>query len=581
MRRVARIPWTLLFAAACGTAPDVSPSPIDANGVSDDIANTSANADTVDGAHSRSGRASPCNSGCDDGNLCTTDVCEPWGICEHFSLQCFDGNVCTHDDCQPNAGCTHKLYSCDDGDLCTSDTCLPSAGCQYTKTGCSDNNACTLDVCAHNACQSTAVADGGVCASAGGVCMGGECVTDGCGASLGAFPIKEKPGFRAWRAVAMANGQFVVAGFFDEAPVVQTKLLLVNGDGSLQAQIPVTGPKAEIQEAVLASDGAVLLCGEQHPPNGDSVVWFGRSDKFGPVVPTLFANPQWYSCTALVPMEDGGAVLGGAGAWGGTGSGPSWVARVSASGIVVWEKQVAIQDYNAALRLGPWSNGDIAAVVSSHNASDPSTITLVRLSTTGEQLWQKIAEPTQVYAIYRLLPTLSGQLRGLGQIWLGGKLTAGLVRFDNDGKLLWTKPLPGNAADSGFATANGGAVVVLSTDGAPTLVRLDAADNVVSVFAPKFAEKVALTAALSAPKGQIALLGLGGYDANAPIGVLPFTSSWLALADPWGHLTCATAGNCAGLTGCDDGDGCTLDNCLPASGCNHVILSKGATCAAN
>lgn len=580
-----RLAWILAVLPAfvsCRGQSDAQTEPVDAAAAMDSGVGRGPDG-ASDGDASTLGKpASPCKVGCDDANLCTIDVCEPWGVCEHFAKQCFDGNACTKDGCEANAGCTHTAYSCDDGDLCTSDTCEPSAGCKYTKTGCSDNNPCTLDVCAKNACQSTAIADGAVCASAAGMCVAGKCSKDGCAAGLGVFPLAEKPGFRAWRAAAVGNGHFVVAGFFDGSPVVKQKLLLLNGDGSVQTQIPLGGSDLEISQIVPAADGALLICGVQYPANGLPTAWFGRSDKFGPVVPTLFANPLWYSCTELMPMEDGGAVLGGAGGWSGNDSGPPWLARVSASGTVLWEKQVALQDYNPVLRLSRWSNGDIAAVVTSYPVGKPLTTTLRRFAVTGEQLGQKVVESTDVYAIYRLLPSVSGQMRGLGTIWLGDNtLSAGIVRFGSDGSRLWTVPLPGKAAEQVVATADGGAVIALTSDGGLTVVRLDAADNLVSTVAPQFAEKVALTAAFSAPNGQIGLLGLGGYDANSPVGVLPYTSSWLALADPWGHLTCATAGKCATLTTCEDGDGCTLDNCLPASGCNHVILPKGATCATN
>ncbi len=74
---------------------------------------------------------------CDDGNACTTDVCDPMLGCT-FTPQpedaCVDDNVCTADlGCSPTLGCmfTDLATDCDDGEDCTLDTCDPITGCQH------------------------------------------------------------------------------------------------------------------------------------------------------------------------------------------------------------------------------------------------------------------------------------------------------------------------------------------------------------------------------------------------------------------------------------------------------------------
>ncbi len=99
----------------------------------------------------------PCGkSGCDDGNECTIDRCNPvTGACMHrglpgcvrdlcFDVFCDDGDPCTDDTCDPETGeCIHipipgcgpnecDGIDCDDGNPCTSDTCDPLTGdCRY------------------------------------------------------------------------------------------------------------------------------------------------------------------------------------------------------------------------------------------------------------------------------------------------------------------------------------------------------------------------------------------------------------------------------------------------------------------
>ncbi len=122
---------------------------------------------------------------CDDGNLCTDDVCEMTGqeICSCMSYpnnkhDCDDGNACTKTDscssgtgtctgvpttgnrCDDNNLCTESdtcssgtcvgvpIINCDDGNICTSDSCEPATGlCANTPRACDDGNACTQDSC--------------------------------------------------------------------------------------------------------------------------------------------------------------------------------------------------------------------------------------------------------------------------------------------------------------------------------------------------------------------------------------------------------------------------------------------------
>ncbi len=120
---------------------------------------------------------------CDDGNVCTTDVCDPVagcaskentvpcedgtactvgdacakGACQPGAkLSCDDNSVCTTDSCASNYGCTHVSVVCDDQNPCTTDSCDAIAGCQYGPSSmpCSDGSACTVgDACANGACQ--------------------------------------------------------------------------------------------------------------------------------------------------------------------------------------------------------------------------------------------------------------------------------------------------------------------------------------------------------------------------------------------------------------------------------------------
>jgi hypothetical protein len=114
---------------------------------------------------------------CDDGNECTIDFppssdgsCwdDPPMVC-HGCYPCdWNGEpgVCAHDVCGEDP-CEGVV--CDDGDLCTDDVCSryshPPGVCLFTPVGCSDANPCTSDMCDPDTggCVHELVADGSTC----------------------------------------------------------------------------------------------------------------------------------------------------------------------------------------------------------------------------------------------------------------------------------------------------------------------------------------------------------------------------------------------------------------------------------
>jgi hypothetical protein len=115
---------------------------------------------------------------CHDDNPCTLDSCGPDGLCTHLPQegQCSDYNKCTSGDHCDAGECVYdSVDTCDDGDVCTTDSCNPVTGCsnQGNSGPCDDKNPCTLnDKC-----------DNGVCISGPGVICddGNSCTDDSCG----------------------------------------------------------------------------------------------------------------------------------------------------------------------------------------------------------------------------------------------------------------------------------------------------------------------------------------------------------------------------------------------------------------
>jgi len=103
---------------------------------------------------------------CNDGNSCTTDICNNL-VCSNIpisgcSTNCDDGNRCTTD-IFTSGGCQHSTINncctssltCDDSDTCTKDMCV-NYQCVHTVSTtsiCNDNNKCTTDICSNSICN--------------------------------------------------------------------------------------------------------------------------------------------------------------------------------------------------------------------------------------------------------------------------------------------------------------------------------------------------------------------------------------------------------------------------------------------
>ncbi len=86
---------------------------------------------------------------CDDGEICTDmDVCDQ-GICSGAPALCDDGNECTTDLCDPGNGCIIQLNNdpCDDGDVCTEMDVCDMGICGGTPLDCNDGDVCSMDSC--------------------------------------------------------------------------------------------------------------------------------------------------------------------------------------------------------------------------------------------------------------------------------------------------------------------------------------------------------------------------------------------------------------------------------------------------
>ena len=126
------------------------------------------------------------HSECDDGDLCTDDLCTGAGACEHVANEapCDDGVACTTDDHCVDGTCggTPDHDRCDDGDVCTDNLCDSVGGCAtpWNVAPCDDHVACTAgDTCYEGVCAgSDDCGPDAACDPDADECVGGTASTE-------------------------------------------------------------------------------------------------------------------------------------------------------------------------------------------------------------------------------------------------------------------------------------------------------------------------------------------------------------------------------------------------------------------
>ena len=118
---------------------------------------------------------------CDDGDVCTRDICNPDGSCDNSEpVSCDDGNECTVGLCisEGGLGCTYPAVddgaNCDDGSLCTENDQCVNGMCTGDKV---DENCCDKDAdCGGDACEPQVCSVGNQCVTT----VKPECGADAC-----------------------------------------------------------------------------------------------------------------------------------------------------------------------------------------------------------------------------------------------------------------------------------------------------------------------------------------------------------------------------------------------------------------
>lgn len=546
-------------------------------------------------------------AGCTAGQVCVNKgeckakLCDPWQpFCQGSAAMLCDssgtqgtplvdcgtlGQVCKSGGCEPAPLiCQPAAKQCQGSNL---NTCN-SSGTAWISSPCDDGDPCTTDGCSQDKCTKTTAPDGTACSGSGGTgcdtfaCSQGKCVAQGSGIWQKTLGTPGGTGV-PMRAQGLPDGSVQWAGqwFAAGSGAATAWLARTSPSGSLSANWPISGATAWTATAWSAQG-----------------TWIGRANEVlligntgAPEVQVQIPPPSGYSWPSMVHVAahpQGGAVAMMASSAGGSGY-LSELIRIQPNGTVAWRNKTPVTMTAGIVAVG--DGGDVrvvgnqygTGVASSYHmkfASDGSAGAFVKLALSQWSAWTdfqhaKVAGSADVVVGARLYKPCSG--------CSGDWQDVGLARIGPDGAVIWQAPLlnPLGAEEqlSGLWIEGDTAVAVTSLgdykQSGWTWYRLRLSDGKV-VFSKNWSVSGSWGSfvPVAAPSGNGALIALRhpyGSSALSP----------LFRVDAWGNPSCNESAGCAAKTyaSCDDGNACTLENCL-AGVCLHPAAPDGFSCGA-
>ncbi|MSP91118.1 MAG: hypothetical protein EXR79_04835 [Myxococcales bacterium] len=440
-----------------------------ADGADDDAAGDADDATVGGDSDAPADTADPCAAGCADDNPCTDDACDAALGCVHLAnaASCSDSDACTTGDtCKSSACGAGFALGCDDGNPCTQDTCDKTTGCAALPTEgtctladlclvdgtcveakctggkakfCNDGNACT-----DNGCQSTSgcvflpstasCVDDDLCTDAT-ACKDGKCSSGAPTKCDDGDPCTADSCLPAVGCAAKAVG-----GAACDDKDTCTESDVCGSDGKCKGKAkPCDDGNACTNDA--CTDGAC-----KGVPVSDGVTCTIATEcavAEGCIAGTCAAAEALWESQLGGPQSDGAldviGVAGGivvVGVRTDSGDPEAFIAKVSPSGALVWEKTFGGKGDDGGQALAVQKDGTIgvAAFSVSQGSGDYDTV-LLQYSPVGTLAGKAVIGGKPADRPYRLEALAAGgwALAGESAGGVGGSLDLWLVKLKADG----------------------------------------------------------------------------------------------------------------------------------------------------
>jgi hypothetical protein len=547
-------------------------------------------------------------AGCPSGQVCINKgeckakLCEPWqAFCQGGAAMMCDssgtqgtpladcellGQVCKSGGCEAAPViCQPGVKQCQGNQL----KICNLLGTAWTPSPCDDGDPCTTDGCSQDKCTKISAPDGTACSGSGAsgcesfACNQGKCVVQGIGIWQKTLGTPGGTGV-AMRAQALPDGSVQWAGQWFAAGSGSNStawLARSSPSGSLSVNWPISGGAAwyatawTAQGTWIGRSNEVLRIGNSGAPEAQALI----------PPPSGFGTPTLY---ALAAHPQGGAVV----VLGSSGVGLSYMSeliRISASGAIAWRTKTPVSVTAAVITVG--ENGEVRLIGNQAGSAVPLSYHMKFTAEGAAGPSVKLAlSQWSAWTDFQMSP-----LPGSADVLVGARLhkpcsgcssdwqDVGLARIGPDGAVIWQAPLinPLGAEEQlgGLWIEGDTAVAVTSLGDAKqsgwTWYRLRLSDGK-ALFSKNWSVSGSWGSfvPVAAPSGSGALLVLRHPYGSAAL-------SPLFRVDAWGNPSCSESAGCAAKTyaTCDDGNPCTLENCL-AGVCLHPAAPDGLSCGA-
>jgi len=193
---------------------------------------------------------------------------------------------------------------------------------------------------------------------------------------------------------------------------------------------------------------------------GDTDIVIAKIDKNGTVQFTkTFGGIGWDCCYALLPANDGGCVItGGTVSYGKNGAKDAFLARIDASGSVIWYKVYGDTGDDIAYNLTSTNDGGYAMVGSTTSFGPGQKAFLLKTDSLGNYQWHKTAgggHSDAAYGVVQLPDSGFMVLANMPSVSSDSQATA--FRTNANGASIWSTKFEGYVAPGGSPLRGAGA----------------------------------------------------------------------------------------------------------------------------
>lgn len=234
----------------------------------------------------------------------------------------------------------------------------------------------------------------------------------------------------------------------------------LNGDGNIAWQKKLKSTDIIYVNAITTTtDGNVVVGGNLDSAETQSYdAWLLKLNGNGSIAwQRKLGGGEFDSITSLAPIADGGIIAVGWTRSFGPGTSAAWITKLNKDGNIVWQQTLGGSGSEGFYSVATTADGEIVASgwTFTFGAGDRDAW-IVKFNNDGSIVWQQALGDNGTDCLVSLVATVDGWIAG-GEtgfscsIYGGGGRAAWIVKFNNDGSIAWQKVFDEKVGGSSFS----------------------------------------------------------------------------------------------------------------------------------